>query len=397
MKLIKKKYIIIYLLIVVVIFNCNDYSKYLINDLSYISCGSTTGIPSALPKITTIGYTLLMVGTPLALIIFSIITLIKANVSSSADEISKARGKIIRKIILAILIFVTAALVKFVISKVTSNSNDKNSVSKCINCFLNYNSNDCPESSTGNEVYSGIRKSTNENNSIGTEYDSNKKSNKKNSSNKKASSNVEALSNMMFAVESGGMVYGNRDYTIFGECYENSSVEVSITIGGGGWMGLSAKNLLEKIQDKYPETFKKNDKNNIVANALKNQDWSAYCIGKNSDVANAIVDIISSDDGKKAQDELMNEQMEEYIEEAESKGVTDAKAQVMYIDIRHVGGEGAVDRLLKHANKPYTLDEMYKVVTTPWSDDPTDGNPANGSMYTNRHNSFKKWAEEYIK
>lgn len=162
-------------------------------------------------------------------------------------------------------------------------------------------------------------------------------------------------------------------------------------------MGMSAKRLLEKIQEDYPDTFKKNDDNNIVANALKNQNWGAYCINRGSKEANAIVAIISSDDGAKAQEELMNEQVEEYIEEAESKGVTDAKAQAMYIDIRHVGGEGAVDRLLKHANKPYTLDEMYKVATTSWPDDPVNSNPANGSMYTNRHNSFKKWAEEYIK
>ena len=185
-----KKHKFLMILYVVVLCTLFMYDKQLFSnitlDLKYVSCGSATGIPAPVPKITTIGYTILIVGTPLALIVFSIVTLIKAMVSASPDEISKARGKLIKKIIIAILVFVTAALVQFVVNRVANNSNDKNSVSKCLKCFLYYNSTDCPESSTGNEIYKGTQKRTNDNSSIGTESDSNskKKSNNKNSKNR---------------------------------------------------------------------------------------------------------------------------------------------------------------------------------------------------------------------
>lgn len=391
MRKFNKLFIVIYSIIVgTILFNHKGAWKVVGTTLNYVSCGSSNGIPRPVPQLTTIAYTLLMTVTPIVLIIFSIFTLVKSIANGNAEEISKAKGKLIKKVIISVIIFFSASLVQFVINKVASNSSDKNSITKCLRCFVSYSESNCPVSDTGNDIFTGSKKSSNETYSVGTPADS--KSNK--SGSKTSSEAVKVLSNMMFAVETGGMVYGQQDYSNFGTCYGLSSAEISITIGAGGWMGMDAKRLLTKIRDEYPETFKKNDTNNVVANALDNKNWANYCITKGSVEQKAINAIITSDDGKTAQNDMMAEEIEEYIKEAESKGVTDAKAQAMYIDIRHVGGEGAIDRLLKHANKPYTLDELYKVATTSWPDD--TGNPANGSMYKNRHDSFKKWAEEYL-
>lgn len=199
-------------------------------DLNYVSCGSATGIPAPVPKITTIGYTILIVGTPLALIVFSIVTLVKATVSASADEISKARGKLVKKIIISILVFVTAALVQFVINRVANNSNDKNSVSKCLKCFLYYNSTDCPESSTGNNIYRGTNKRTNSNSSIGTEASS--------SSNKKSNSNKNSKNRA--SVEHSILVGDSRVDGVcqFTDSYHNVSAKCrdmwGVALGGSG-------------------------------------------------------------------------------------------------------------------------------------------------------------------
>ena len=52
----------------------NDISK---RDTQYVSCGSATGIPAPVPKLTSALYTLLIIATPIALVILSIGALVK--------------------------------------------------------------------------------------------------------------------------------------------------------------------------------------------------------------------------------------------------------------------------------------------------------------------------------
>lgn len=121
--------------------------------LDYVACGDATGIPKPIPMFTTIVYTLLIVGVPLALIISSIITLIKAITSGNADNVVKAKNKLLKKIIIAAVVYLTAGLVKFIIGKVSSTEQDKSTVGDCLNCFLYYNG--CTESESGNHTEQG--------------------------------------------------------------------------------------------------------------------------------------------------------------------------------------------------------------------------------------------------
>ena len=185
MKLKYKIFIVVYILILSIIWNINnELLKNIITDLNYVSCGSATGIPTPAPKLFSIAYNLLIIGAPLVLIAFSIVTLVKAIVASNAEDISKARTKLIKKIILTILVYVSAALVQFVVNKVASTTSDKESISKCLRCFLYFSYENCPTSSTGNEVYKGTNRRTNDNSSIGTEASERRaKSKKKESTN----------------------------------------------------------------------------------------------------------------------------------------------------------------------------------------------------------------------
>ena len=45
------------------------------------------------------------------------------------------------------------------------------------------------------------------------------------------------LRKIIYAVETGGQVYGQQDYSDFTEAYTNSSEEHAITIGAGQWYG----------------------------------------------------------------------------------------------------------------------------------------------------------------
>lgn len=202
------------------------------------------------------------------------------------------------------------------------------------------------------------------------------------------SSNMEVLRKIMYAVETGGQVYGKCDYTDFTEAYTNTSQEHAITIGAGQWFGGEAKTLLNKIRKADPALFAKLDTAGIASD-LDSKDWSTYKLSKSSAKAKCIQAIIGSDVGIRCQDELMDEQMAKYMKEAESLGVTDEAAKMMCANIRHLGGLSAVKRVLNKTTKPYTLDSIYNAMQT------DTGNQV--GTFKSRHlmvyNSLKKYLQ----
>ncbi|MDY4770278.1 MAG: NlpC/P60 family protein [Lachnospiraceae bacterium] len=171
------------------------------------------------------------------------------------------------------------------------------------------------------------------------------------------------LRKIIYAVETGGQVYGQQDYSDFTEAYTNSSEEHAITIGAGAWYGTEAKTLLERIYDADPEQWEKIDKVRLLEQ-VQTANWECFNISRVSQLANTIVALISSDLGVKCQDNLMDEQLATYAEEAIKQGVTDARAQAMCVNFRHQGGQGAVTRILTKTQKPYTLDNLYAACQT---------------------------------
>lgn len=171
------------------------------------------------------------------------------------------------------------------------------------------------------------------------------------------------LRKIIYAVETGGQVYGQQDYSDFTEAYENNSDEHAITIGAGAWYATEAQTLLKRIHDADPETWDRLD-NIGLWEQVQEADWSCFNISRNSQFANLIVRLISSKTGVKCQDSLMDEQLATYAEEALKMGVTDARGQAMCVNFRHQGGQGAVTRILAKAQKPYTFDNLYAACQT---------------------------------
>lgn len=171
------------------------------------------------------------------------------------------------------------------------------------------------------------------------------------------------LRKIIYAVETGGQVYGQQDYSDFTEAYTNSSEEHAITIGAGAWYATEAQTLLKRIHDADTEAWNRLD-NIGLWEQVQEADWSCFNISRNSQFANLIVRLISSKTGVKCQDGLMDEQLATYADEAFKRGVTDTRAQAMCVNFRHQGGQGAVTRILAKTQKPYTLDNLYAACQT---------------------------------
>ena len=169
----------------------------------------------------------------------------------------------------------------------------------------------------------------------------------------------KVLRKIIYAVETGGQVYGKQDYSDFTEAYTNSSTEHAITIGAGQWYGPEAKTFLQRIRKASPAEWQYFDTAGVWGDVQK-ANWDTYNISANSAKAKCIVSIISTASGIKCQDTLLDEQMESYVREAESLGVTDPAGQAMCANFRHQGGLSAVKRILTKTDKPYTLDSLYK-------------------------------------
>ena len=64
--------------------------------------------------------------------------------------------------------------------------------------------------------------------------------------------NITVLRKILYAVESGGQVYGHQNYSAFAGVGANTPNEKAITIGAGQWYAGEARLLLQNIQKKYP-------------------------------------------------------------------------------------------------------------------------------------------------
>lgn len=203
--------------------------------------------------------------------------------------------------------------------------------------------------------------------------------------------NIEVLRKILYAVESGGQVYGCQNYAAFIGAGANCANEKAITIGAGQWYAGEAKKLLQKIQRANPAQFKKLDNQGIESDLLK-KNWSTYAIAATSAKAKCIVAIINSTLGRKCQDELMDEQINEYaVGIAKTYGTMPDTAMMECINIIHQGGSPALKRILTKTAKPYTAKSIYAALNT----DPADPRTNQVGDYTTRQKKVYEFITKY--
>ncbi|MBQ9072556.1 MAG: hypothetical protein IJY25_05315 [Bacilli bacterium] len=117
-----------------------------VDNLLYVSCGDARDIPIQVPALISFLVNLLKIVTPIILIFMGIITLVKALAASKEDEIKKAQGSLVKKLIAAAMVFFVVTIVQFVISLVAdaeyesdNGETEKDNFSSCLECFLTNN------------------------------------------------------------------------------------------------------------------------------------------------------------------------------------------------------------------------------------------------------------------
>ena len=197
----------------------------------------------------------------------------------------------------------------------------------------------------------------------------------------------DVMKKILYAVETGGQVYGNQNYGAFTKAYTNSSIEHAITIGAGQWYATEAQRLLKLIHTTMGDAeWKTYDKDGKLWNDVQKSNWSTY---KKTTYKKRIVNIIKSDIGKKCQDQLMYQQITEMEKAIRTLGITDIKAVGMFINIEHQGGYSAVPRVLAKTKKPYNLSNVYKALAS------DSGNQV--GTYKTRQAKVYQWLNTYMK
>lgn len=123
-------------LIFIDIAHAEQYNNY---STSAISCGDELikNVPTMLPKVVSIIYTVIQIAVPILLVVFGSLDLMKGISAQKEDEIKKGQQMFIKRIISAVIVFFVLIIVKLVISLVADKSSNR--ILDCTECFIRNN------------------------------------------------------------------------------------------------------------------------------------------------------------------------------------------------------------------------------------------------------------------
>lgn len=203
--------------------------------------------------------------------------------------------------------------------------------------------------------------------------------------------NMDVLTNIIGAVESGGQVYGKRNYKVYGEPYQTTPNEHTITLGWACNYGSNARKLMKRIFEYDPEGFRKLDTAGIEKMLPK--DWVSLRWKPTPAQRSAIISIIDSPAGHRAQDDLFKDDMKAFIKDCEADYTEDPKSVMMYCEIRHLGGKSGVNRIFKRISS-YDLDSIMASLVKDQKDT-SSSNQVGDKIFWSRHLKCRQWADEY--
>ena len=204
---------------------------------------------------------------------------------------------------------------------------------------------------------------------------------------------LDILTNIIGAVETGGQTYGKRRYNAYVGPNNNTSKELTCTLGWAGNYGERARRLCKMIFDRDPVGFRKADNAGIEKKLSVN--WETTKWHPTAKEKAALIAIITTPTGKECQDALFQELMQAYLKDAEAYGVTDIPSQMMWCEIQHLGGIKPVQRIFKRAEKPYTPDTIYSSLLLDQKDT-SNNNQVGDKIFQSRHACCVKWIKQYV-
>lgn len=200
---------------------------------------------------------------------------------------------------------------------------------------------------------------------------------------------MDIMFNIVGALETGGQVYGQRDYANFINI--EAGAEQTATLGWSSFYGVHGRDYLRQFRSENPDLFAKLDTAN-VASALdiswEESHWEASPAQKA-----AIVEMLTTEEGKKLQDTLTAQRIAG--EWAEATAWTDnMQAVAWYTNIAELAGSGTAQFVFDTAaaTGDFSLDNLYNITMSRNGSSAAIGAP----MYHRRHALYKEWIEEHF-
>ena len=199
--------------------------------------------------------------------------------------------------------------------------------------------------------------------------------------------NKEVCAKMIIGAETGGQVYGAGRWDDVK--LPKIGLEVTLTLGSYQFYGNEGRQLLQMIYDASPDTYLRD-----LEDCLE-FDWVARQWVPGAYLRHLIGNEISSKLGKEQQVRLFCDiQLPAYIKRAEEFGVHDDAAQMMWVEIEHVGGTKAAKRIFGRCNGDYSLDKIMWSLKEDQSDHSSE-NQAGDKLYWSRHVFCRDCIEKY--
>ena len=221
---------------------------------------------------------------------------------------------------------------------------------------------------------------------------SDKKDNKTDdSSGAKKNANGETQMDIMFnivgALETGGQVYGQRDYSNF--INVEAGAEVTATLGWSSFYGVHGKEYLQRFKAENPDLFSKLDTAGV--NPVLDISWEDTHWQANPAQKAAIVEMISTPEGRKLQDTMTAERLSAHWKYAVENYTDNMRAVAWYTNIAELAGSGTAQTVFDEAHGDYSLENLYNVTMS------HNGCAAciGASLYHSRHALYKQWIEEH--
>lgn len=206
--------------------------------------------------------------------------------------------------------------------------------------------------------------------------------------------NFNVLTNIIGAVESGGQVYGQRRYNAYAEPYANTPNEHTITLGWAQNYGPEAEKLIHLIYDTDEKVFSRLDTAQPAISSMLGKDWAGMRWNPNESQKEALIDLISSDTGKQCQDYLFINLMEQFTLDCERDYSKEISAQMMYCEIRHLGGKSAADRIFKRCAGDYSLENIMEALAADQRDT-SSNNQVGDKLFWSRHQKCVEFINKY--
>lgn len=143
----------------------------------------------------------------------------------------------------------------------------------------------------------------------------------------------------------------------------NANDNGAVSIGTIGWHATRALNLLKTIVEANPENAVEIIGQELYDEILSSTDWETRIFSDSE--ADAVAQLLTTDEGIAAQDALIHENISGYVTHAVNCGLTDAKAIVYFADLENQMGVLGAQRVTQTAIElagsveDVTLDDMY--------------------------------------